>query len=143
MKKILSMWLLAACAVVVQAQTHADTLVNCLFDMSTSKVMVVSHRGDWRNAPENSLQAFRNCIDMGVDMIELDLKKTKDGQLILMHDYTVDRTTDGKGKPEDYTLDELRKLHLKNGMGRATFHTIPTLEDLDERALAVAQCRTR
>lgn len=70
--------------------------------------MVVSHRGDWRNAPENSLQAFQNCIDMGVDMVELDLKKTKDGELILMHDGTLDRTTNGTGKPEDYTLAELK-----------------------------------
>ena len=61
--------------------------------------MVVSHRGDWRNAPENSIQAFRNCIDMGVDMVELDLKKTKDGVLVLMHDKKIDRTMNGKGFP--------------------------------------------
>lgn len=75
--------------------------------------MVVSHRGDWRNAPENSLQAIQNCIDMGVDMVEVDLKKTKDGHLIVMHDQTIDRTTTGKGKPENYTLEELRCFRLK------------------------------
>ena len=51
-----------------------------LLDKNNHSVMVVSHRGDWRNAPENSLQAIQNCIDMGVDMVEVDLKKTKDAQ---------------------------------------------------------------
>lgn len=84
-----------------------------LLDKNNHSVMVVSHRGDWRNAPENSLQAIQNCIDMGVDMVEVDLKKTKDGHLIVMHDQTIDRTTTGKGKPENYTLEELRRFRLK------------------------------
>lgn len=72
-----------------------STLNEILSELSApakQSVLVVSHRGDWRNAPENSLQAFQNCIDMGVDMVELDLKKTKDGELILMHDNTLNRT---------------------------------------------------
>ena len=60
-------------------------------------MLVVSHRADWRNAPENSLQGIRNCIDMGVDMVEIDLKKTKDGHLVVMHDKTINRTMTGKG----------------------------------------------
>lgn len=99
-------------------------------DVPTSEILVVSHRADWRNAPENSLQAIQNCIDMGVDMIEIDLKKTKDGHLILMHDKTIDRTTNGKGKPEDYTLDEIKKLFLKNGAGHKTRHKVPTFEEV-------------
>ena len=94
-----------------------------------NKVFVVSHRGDWRNAPENSLQAIQNCIDMGVDMVEIDLKKTKDGHLILMHDKTIDRTTSGKGKPDDYTLAEIRQFAMRNGAGHRTAHTVPTLEE--------------
>ncbi len=129
MKRISTFLVALALCCSAFAQTRTDSLLNILHDKDSQYVFVVSHRGDWRNAPENSLQAFQNCIDMGVDMIELDLKKTKDGQLILMHDYTIDRTTDGKGKPEDYTLEELRKFHLKNGMGRVTFHQIPTLEE--------------
>ena len=93
------------------------------------KTVVVSHRGDWRNAPENSIQAIQNCIDMGVNMVEIDIKKTKDNVLILMHDQTLDRTTSGKGRPEDYTLAELKQLRLKNGAGVLTTHTIPTLEE--------------
>ena len=51
-----------------------------------SSVIVVAHRGDWRNFPENSLEAIDNAVRMGVDIVELDVKKTKDGELILMHD---------------------------------------------------------
>ena len=101
-----------------------------LLDKNNHSVMVVSHRGDWRNAPENSLQAIQNCIDMGVDMVEVDLKKTKDGHLIVMHDQTIDRTTTGKGKPENYTLEELRRFRLKNGAAHKTTHLIPTLEEV-------------
>lgn len=130
MKKFCLLIIALVYVVCASAQTRIDTLVNVLHDPNSRRVLVVSHRGDWRNAPENSLQAFQNCIDIGVDMIELDLKKTKDGVLVLMHDNTIDRTTDGHGKPSDYTLAELQKFHLKNGLGRATFHHIPTLEEV-------------
>jgi len=92
--------------------------------------MVASHRGDWRNAPENSLKAYQLAIEMGVDIIETDLAKTSDGVVVIMHDKTIDRTTNGKGLPSDYTLAELKKFHLKNGLGRLTNHTIPTLEEV-------------
>lgn len=92
----------------------------------SDRVLVVSHRADWRNAPENSLQGIRNCIDMGVDMVEIDLKKTKDGHLVVMHDKTINRTMTGKGNAEDYTLAELKAMRLKNGAGCKTRHQIPT-----------------
>lgn len=109
-------------------QNEVSEIKENLFGDS-DKVLVVSHRGDWRNAPENSLQAIQNCIDMGVDMVEVDLKMTKDGHLILMHDKTINRTTTGKGKPEDYTLAELKAMRLKNGAGHKTRHQIPTFEE--------------
>ena len=99
-------------------------------NLESEGILVVSHRGDWRNAPENSLQAIQNCIDMGVDMVEIDLKKTKDGHLVLMHDKTINRTMNGKGKPEDYTLAELREFFLKGGHGQKTRHKIPTFEEV-------------
>lgn len=112
-----------------QAQDRADQLRDLLFN-SQEYCMVVAHRGDWRNAPENSLQAFKNCIEMGVDMVELDLKMTKDSVLILIHDWTLDRTTTAKGSPSDYTLAELRQNHkLKSGHDTKTRHDIPTLEE--------------
>lgn len=133
MKKILYLiGFLLTTAFTLFSQESVKALVHDLKDKDAKRVIVVSHRGDWRNAPENSLQAFQNCIEMGVDMIEIDLKKTKDNQLVLMHDNTIDRTTDGKGNPADYTLEELRQFHLKNGLGRVTFHRIPTLEEVLE-----------
>ena len=93
------------------------------------KILVVSHRADWRNAPENSLQGIQNCIDMGVDMVEIDLKRTKDGHLVVMHDKTINRTMSGKGLVEDYTLAELKAMRLKNGVACKTRHQIPTLEE--------------
>ena len=93
------------------------------------KVSVISHRGDWRNTPENSIRAIQNCIDLGVNMVEIDIKKTKDNELILLHDKTLDRTTTGKGLPQDYTLAEIKRMRLRNGAGVATSHQIPTLEE--------------
>lgn len=111
------------------AQSRAEQLRDWLYN-SQDYCIVIAHRGDWRNAPENSLQAFQNCIDMNVDMVELDLKMTKDSVLILIHDWTLDRTTTASGKPADYTFADLRAHHkLKSGHGIASRHDIPTLEE--------------
>lgn len=108
--------------------TSIETLIRNLEDSKDDKIIVIAHRGDWRNAPENSLQAIQNCMDMGVDMVEIDIHETKDGQLVLMHDKTIDRTTTGKGNVSDWTLDSLKTLFLKDGLGVPTTHKIPTLE---------------
>jgi len=110
-------------------KANIQQLINNLQDSKNKEVMVVAHRGDWRYAPENSLQAIQNCIDMGVDMVEIDVRQTKDGHLVLMHDTTIDRTTTGKGKVEDWTLDSLLELQLLDGLGIPTAHKIPTLEE--------------
>lgn len=130
MKRLFSICLSLCLAVAVMAQQRVDKLIKELNDPKSKKVLVVAHRGDWRNAPENSLQAFQNCIDMGVDMIELDLHMSKDSVLFIMHDGTVDRTTNGHGKVSDLTSDELRKLRLRAGHGIVTSHAIPTFEEV-------------
>lgn len=106
-----------------------DQLLKQLNNSEGSDVLVIAHRGDWRNFPENSLEAFSSAVDMGVDMIEMDVAKTKDNQLVIMHDKTIDRTTTGKGLVSDWTLDSLRKLYLKDGLGIETRYKIPTLEE--------------
>ncbi|MGN0233415.1 MAG: glycerophosphodiester phosphodiesterase family protein [Bacteroidaceae bacterium] len=116
-------------ALLALAETHVEKLIRVLNNPKSKKVFVVAHRGDWRNAPENSLQAFQNCIDMGVDMIELDVHMSKDSVLFLMHDNTVDRTTNGHGKVSDLTSAELKNLRLKAGHGIVTNHHIPTFEE--------------
>jgi glycerophosphoryl diester phosphodiesterase len=95
-----------------------------------NKIQVTAHRGDWRNAPENSVRAFQYAAAMGVDIVELDLKKTKDGVIVIMHDETINRTTNGKGKASDFTFDEIRKFGLRNGLGRVTNNQIPTLKEV-------------
>ncbi|SDD73542.1 glycerophosphoryl diester phosphodiesterase [Mucilaginibacter pineti] len=99
-------------------------------NLPASKILVTAHRGDWRNAPENSLLAFKFAADMGVDIVELDLKKTRDGEIVIMHDDNIDRTCNGKGRPSDYTLQELRTFRLTNALGRVTNSPIPTLREV-------------
>ncbi len=106
-----------------------------LTDMEDSTVLVASHRADWRNYPENSLEGLRSAIDMGVDIVELDIQRTRDGHLILMHDETLDRTTTGKGAVADTTLSYIKTLRLRNGCGIRTSQRVPTLEE----ALIVAK----
>jgi glycerophosphoryl diester phosphodiesterase len=131
MKKLVNIstvLLLSFCSIKSSGQVNEK--IKQLHDPSSKNVLVAAHRGDWRNAPENSLQAYQLAINMGVDIIEIDLGKTSDGVIIIMHDQTIDRTTDGKGKPSDYTYAELKKFHLRNGLGRLTRNTIPTLEEV-------------
>ncbi|MDN3549540.1 glycerophosphodiester phosphodiesterase family protein [Mucilaginibacter aquaedulcis] len=109
---------------------QVSKIISQLHDPNDKHVMVTAHRGDWRDAPENSLEAYKRAIELGVDVIEIDLNKTSDGVIVIMHDGTIDRTTNGKGKPSDYTLAEIKKFHLRNGLGRVTRHTIPTLEEV-------------
>ena len=113
----------------IAKQDKSDQLLKQLNNSNGSDVLVIAHRGDWRNFPENSLEGFSSAIDMGVDMVEMDVAKTKDNQLVTMHDKTLDRTTNGKGLVSDWTLDSLRKLYLKDGLGIETKFRIPTLEE--------------
>jgi glycerophosphoryl diester phosphodiesterase len=92
-------------------------------------------------APENTLAAFRNAVyEWGVDMLEMDVRSTRDGEVVVIHDETVDRTTGGTGRVEDFTLDQLRELdagyHFRNPEGshsfRGTGATIPSLEEVLE-----------
>jgi glycerophosphoryl diester phosphodiesterase len=81
------------------------------------QVMVVAHRGCWRGVSENTLDAVRACIAFGVDMVELDVRRTADGQLVLMHDETLDRMTDGQGPVAARTLAEIQALRVRTEKG--------------------------
>lgn len=117
------------CAVQVMAQNRVETIRKKLLECDESSVIVAAHRGDWRNFPENSLEAIESAIRMGVDVVELDVQRTKDGVLILMHDATLNRTTTGKGKVAEVMMDSIAKLKLKNGCAIRTIHKVPTLEE--------------
>ncbi|MGB9594666.1 MAG: glycerophosphodiester phosphodiesterase [Candidatus Poribacteria bacterium] len=74
------------------------------------KPLVIGHRGNSGNAPANTIEAIRQAIDIGVDMIEIDVRLTKDRVPILIHNDTVDETTDGKGLVSEMSFDQIRKL---------------------------------
>ena len=128
MRKIL-LFVLLAFVINVTAQDRVSQIREKLTSRDGSSVIVASHRGDWRNFPENSLAAIDNAIKMGVDIVEIDVQRTKDGQLILMHDPTLNRTTTGKGAIADTTLAYVKSLKLKNGCAIRTSHDVPTLEE--------------
>ena len=109
--------------------TRAEKIRTQLLTCDESSVIVVAHRADWRNYPENSLEAIQSSIEMGVDMLELDVQRTKDGVLILMHDQKLDRTTTGQGNIAETTWEEISKLNLKDHKGEVTSYKVPKLED--------------
>ena len=78
---------------------------------------VIGHRGSMLEAPENTLAGFRHAAENGADAVEFDVDFTKDGHAVVIHDATVDRTTNGSGRVSDFTLEDIRKL---NALGDVT-----------------------
>lgn len=109
---------LNSCATSSKAdENHAQWIIRQMENPSSKYVLVASHRGDWRNYPENSVEAIESVIRMGTDIVEIDLKMTKDSVLVLMHDKTIDRTTNGHGRVCDMTLDSLMKFNRRSAHG--------------------------
>ena len=112
-------------------------------------VLVAAHRGchekaphhGWGTTPENSGSALLRCVALGVEIMETDIHKTRDGYLVMIHDDRVDRTTDGTGAVADLTLRQIKALHLRDDEGGpaapVTTETVPTLDEL----LALARDR--
>jgi len=111
-----------------EASAKFEQLNKDFLTASSPKVLIAAHRGAHLDAPENSLKGFRQTIDMGIDIIELDVRCTRDGQLVVIHDKTVNRTTNGKGAVDSFTFDEIRKLKLTFN-GKPTDLQIPTLKE--------------
>ena len=103
-----------------QYANRAEMIAAQIHNPNSKYVVVACHRGDWRNYPENSIPAIESIIRMGADIMELDLKLTKDSVLVLSHDWTIDRCTTGKGRVSDYTLNELKQFRLRRAHGVAT-----------------------
>lgn len=111
--------------------SRVDTLVNRIHDGGRSKsVMIFAHRGNWRSLAENSLHSYQECIDAGLDGIEVDIQMSKDSVLMVMHDETLDRTTSGHGKLSNYTCAQLKELSLLSPIGVWTKQKIPTFEEV-------------
>jgi glycerophosphoryl diester phosphodiesterase len=88
------------------------------------QVLRIGHRGAAGHAPENTLAAIEKGITLGVDFVEVDVRRTADGALVLLHDATVNRTTDGKGRVDHLSLREVKRFNAGDG------EHIPTLEQV-------------
>jgi len=105
------------------------TTINEFHNEKSTTVLVAAHRGAHNGNSENSISSIKHAIEIGVDIVELDVRVSKDGITVLMHDGRIDRTTNGKGKVEDYTLEELKKFRLKTWYGSVSDEQIPTFEE--------------
>jgi glycerophosphoryl diester phosphodiesterase len=105
-------------------------------------LLIIAHRGDSAHWPENTLPAFRAALDVGADLVELDVQLTRDGEVVVIHDPVIDRTTNGKGKVGERTLAEIRALSAGYPERFGRQHAgvrVPTLAE----ALAAMKGRTR
>ena len=95
--------------------------------------LIIAHRGDLSTAPENTLPAFQRAWDAGADGVELDVRVTRDGKLVVFHDRTLERTSNGRGPVSNFTLTEIRSLDVGSWFGPAfKGETAPTLDEVFE-----------
>ena len=114
----------------LQYATRTEKILAEINDPESDYVAVISHRGDWRNYPENSIPAIESVIRMGADMVEIDVSMTRDSVLVLCHDKTIDRTTNGKGRVSDITYDSLMTFNLRRAHNVVTDTLkMPTLKE--------------
>ncbi|MBT3456107.1 glycerophosphodiester phosphodiesterase [bacterium] len=104
--------------------------LSCLY-MQGNPMILIGHRGAAAVEPENTLISFEHAIRKGVDMIELDVHQCASGQLVVIHDYTVDRTTNGSGYVSNLTLDQIKMLDADKGQKIPTL--IEALDFIDRR----------
>jgi glycerophosphoryl diester phosphodiesterase len=126
MKKTIKQLLAAGVALVA--------IISTAFAQPSKIVMpehgLCAHRGGYESTPENTIPGFKEAIKYGAQMIEFDIQFTKDSALVIMHDGTVDRTTNGNGAVADMTLNEIRKLDAGSKKGQAFAGTkVPTLDE--------------
>ncbi|MBL7812079.1 MAG: glycerophosphodiester phosphodiesterase family protein [Bacteroidetes bacterium] len=94
------------------------------------KGIEIAHRGGWEIGIENAIPTMRESLSTGAKALEMDVQLTKDGHLIVMHDMTLDRTTNGTGKTIDYTLKEIKQLKIKDESGNIKDLRVPTLAEV-------------
>ena len=104
---------------------------NKLDNLYQGRVLNFAHRGANHDAPQNTLAAFRLAVEMGADGVELDVQASKDGEAVVIHNFTVDATTDGQGRVADKTLAELKELDAGSWFdARYAGQRIPTLQEV-------------
>ncbi|MFT3946183.1 MAG: glycerophosphodiester phosphodiesterase family protein [Agriterribacter sp.] len=126
MKRIISTLALWLCILNIFAQDQHAALPKTKYNL-----VVIAHRGDHVKVPENTIASIKEAIKSGADYVEIDLRTTKDGYLVLQHDASVDRMTDGKGNVNDLTLAEIQALKVsdKNKPAKKTYR-VPTFAEV-------------
>lgn len=111
------------------SSSHAQS-VNLLKQFEQKSIHIAAHRGSHHNYPENSIPAIEDAIRLGTSIVELDVRATMDGVLVLMHDKTLDRTTTGQGDVAQHTYAEIQQLSLRERPnGNASTMAVPTLQE--------------
>ncbi|SFL60490.1 glycerophosphoryl diester phosphodiesterase [Gracilibacillus orientalis] len=111
--------------------TYANEKDDSITKQGQQQMINVAHRGASAHAPENTMAAFQKGVDMKSDYIEIDVQMTKDGELVVIHDTTVDRTTNGTGPVGDLTLEEIRRLDAGSWFSEEfTGEKIPAFEEV-------------
>src|SRR3954468_3765636 len=101
---------------------------------SVDPIKIVAHRGASGYAPENTIAAFDKAVEMNADYIEIDVQRSQDGKLVVIHDQTVDRTTNGTGNVKDLTFQQLNRLDAGSWKGiQFTGEKIPAFEEILDR----------
>lgn len=131
--------IVAAIYISFAVTTGKPAVAKAIFANENPRPLVFAHRGGGGLFPENTLEAFKYSAEMDVDVLELDIHSTADGKLVVMHDFTVDRTTDGQGNVNALTLEQLKKLDAgykfttdggKTFPFRGNGITVPTLDEV-------------
>lgn len=112
--------------------------ISRLLSPENKKPIVISHRGEWHSAPENSIESVLSAINAGADIVEIDVQAAPDGTVFLMHDDTTDRMTNRIGSTSGLDLNAIKQLRLKKGQGgkdaALTDHNVPLLTEVLDAA---------
>jgi glycerophosphoryl diester phosphodiesterase len=120
-------FVLAACLILSSAAALAQTPA----PQATSQIVAIAHRGEHLHHPENTIPAFQAAIDAGADYFEADIRTTSDGKLVIMHDETADRTTNGSGPISNMTFDQVRALDAGQKFSKEFTGTrVPTFDEI-------------
>ncbi len=128
-------WLFIAVPLLIIAYLAGPAVLQYFYDWDYNKkdlehMEIIGHRGGASIGPENTLACYKKGIEAGADMIEIDIHLTKDNKIVICHDESIDRTTNGEGLIREMTLNEIRQYHAKDGNGNLTDEKLPTLDEV-------------
>ena len=128
-------WLWGLIPLVLIAYLASPVVLHLFYDWGYNNkdlkhMMIIGHRGGASIGPENTLACYQKGIDAGADMIEIDIHLTKDGKIVICHDQSIDRTTNGEGKIREMTFDEIRQYRAVDADGHVTDQQLPSIDEV-------------